>query len=155
MGAGLSFAPKLKCSQGPVRTVNVTGWGIEGTPAKISRRLWGRGNSQPINAILRNVRLESPPTIKGLGGAIAGAGFIDAAFQGLGDFLSGGCFSPEQYAWRMLIAFEFGLITGIIGGAATVLAVAVGVPLLAAAATGFVVSLLVSEVALKGLKSDY
>ncbi len=75
-----------------------------------------------------------------MGGTILGAGLLDAGLQGLSDFLSGDCLSPEQYAWRMLIALEFGLLAGITGAAATIIAVYLGAPLLAAAAVGLTIS---------------
>ena len=82
------------------------------------------------------------------------AGYLDAVFQLGGYLLSGKCFSPEQYAWRTMIAFGFGLTAGIIGTAATVAAVAFGFAAFPAAIIGLGVGLIVGY-ALDKYKSRY
>ncbi len=53
----------------------------------------------------------------------AGAEPIRQFFQLLGDWASNLCLSPEQHALRILVAVEFGLLAGIFGAAAAVVAV--------------------------------
>jgi hypothetical protein len=77
----------------------------------------------------------------GFAGSVLLSGLLDAYFQFTQDYNKGLCISPQQRAWRTLIALEFGLLTGALAASATVLGVYVGLPLLIAGGIGVGVGL--------------
>lgn len=143
--------------------VDVTGWykGGAGYTSKLLDGSSGKGaallhsNSGKKALYLRDMKVDTSPGMTGFAGSIVGAGLIDSLFQLLGDWASNLCLSPEQYALRMLIALEFGLLAGVFGAAAGVAAVVyAGASAVAAAGVSIGVGYFASQW-LDNLKKDY
>lgn len=93
--------------------------------------------------VIHNAETRTTGGPKGFISSILLSGFIDAAFQLYGDWVSGLCLSPNQYFWRANVALWLGLATGMVGAAVVVAAIAAGAPALAAGLVGFTVTSLI------------
>ena len=114
----------------------MSNWKIPGTPAYTAKP-----GSSLSRQVVRNVEMDSPSGFTGFAGSVLLAGLLDAYFQFLTDFNNGLCLSPQQRAWRVIIAMEFGLLTGALAAFAVIAAVYVGIPSLIAAGIGISVGL--------------
>lgn len=92
-------------------------WGPHGRPYTQVTNLADGYYAKTTGAAMKvkNPRLQLVEGMRGFEGAIVGAGYIDAGFQLAGDLVSNLCLSPEQLAWRAMIAFGFGIVAGTVG----------------------------------------
>jgi len=92
-------------------------WGPHGRPYTQVSNLADGYYAKTTGAAMKvkNPRFQLVEGMRGFEGAIVSAGYIDAGFQLAGDLISNLCLSPEQLAWRAMIAFGFGVAAGAVG----------------------------------------
>ncbi len=89
---------------------------------------------------------------KGVFASVFASGLIEGGIQWWSD--RGLCLSPNQRFWRAYMAGLFGLVGGLLGTAAVMLAVSFGAPVIVAGLAGFVIGTIVGQ-ALNSTKSNW